>query len=211
MANSWNRISIGLPCACGRGYGFGKVFLNASRAAKSAFGCFGRGTRRRRRPELLADAALVHRHAEPGLDASLEIDPPPAHHPVALGIGTGLHTCRELGLLLGGQAAGPAPGRRPVRQARQPRRPPSPLAPRPPPQNPDRPTRRRAGASSLCASAMHSQSASAPPVRRAWCTARARRPERFPPHGHLLGVGRTGRSEIAGAGQASRTCTLETA
>jgi cellulose biosynthesis protein BcsQ len=41
------------------------------------------------RPELLADAALVHRHAEPGLDASLEIDPPPAHHPVALGIGTG--------------------------------------------------------------------------------------------------------------------------
>lgn len=61
------------------------------------------------RPELLAHAALVHRHAELSLDAPLEIDPPPAHHAVALGIGTGLHPCRELRLLLRGEA-GPAAG-----------------------------------------------------------------------------------------------------
>lgn len=47
----------------------------------------------------LAHRALVHRHVEAPLDLAAEIDAPPAHYIMFLGIGTGHNDLAQLGHL----------------------------------------------------------------------------------------------------------------
>ena len=52
----------------------------------------------------LADRALVIGDAEPLRDEPLQINAPPAHHPMHRAVGAGLDNLSQLGLLLGRQA-----------------------------------------------------------------------------------------------------------
>src|SRR6478735_12521774 len=57
--------------------------------------------RKRGPAQHLADRALVQPDREAGLDQGLQVDPPPAHHAVPVGVRPSLHGGRQLGLLLG--------------------------------------------------------------------------------------------------------------
>src|SRR5690242_8272772 len=66
----------------------------------------------------LADRALVQASPEAGLDQGLEVDPPPPHHAVAVGVRPPLDGGRQLRFLLGREPR-PAPRPGPVAQARE--------------------------------------------------------------------------------------------
>ena len=93
-----------VPCPRGDrpSYRFGAVFLNATCACGSDFGCCGRDLQppKARCRQLLADAALVQGDAEHRRDAVLRILAPPVYHAVARGVGADLDPGRKLGQLL---------------------------------------------------------------------------------------------------------------
>ena len=71
------------------------------------------------RGQLLAHGPLVHRDAEAFLDPALQVDVPPAHHPVRGGVGTLAHHAREFRPPSRARSRR-GPGRAAVRQPLQP-------------------------------------------------------------------------------------------
>lgn len=74
-----------------------ETFLKASAASGSWAWCRGRAEslRKAERPQLPAYRRLADRHPERLPEPLREVDPPPAHHPVAPGLRTGLHHPRQ--------------------------------------------------------------------------------------------------------------------
>ena len=96
----------------------GEAFLNAACAASSAFGRLGRTDRRAKpsRRGTLPTERSCSRTAKRASVSAPQVDPPPAHHAVAVGVRPALDGRRQLGLLLGRQPR-PAPRPGPVAQA----------------------------------------------------------------------------------------------
>ncbi len=86
----------------------GEVFLKASCASGSDFGCCGRADRRSKAQacQLFANSSLMHGDAEALFDLAFQINAPPAHNPIGFGVGTRPNHFRQLLLLCRAQQTG---------------------------------------------------------------------------------------------------------